>query len=72
VGEADQVVLGVPEVPDDEPHSRNLVRAAHPPPAETLGLGERGLDVGDLDVEGDVAGVAVRVEPVLAPVNVPS
>src|SRR5918994_7711113 len=57
--DADQVPLGVVEEADLGA-VRHLVRTHHPRPAEALGLGERGLDVGNLDVEGDVAVVSLR------------
>jgi hypothetical protein len=53
------VALGIVEEADLDALHR-LVRAHHPRPAEALGLRERRLDVGDLDVEGDVAGIPLR------------
>jgi hypothetical protein len=51
--------FGVAEVGDHRARAGNLVRAHQALPAEALRLGERGLDVGHLDVEGDVPGVAL-------------
>jgi len=42
--------LRVRELAEHEP-GHHLVRAKHPRPAEALGLRERGLDVGDLDLD---------------------
>jgi Anticodon binding domain len=57
--DADQVAFGVGELGDLDTLG-DLLGAHHAGAAETLGLGERGLDVGHLDVEGDVAAVALR------------
>ena len=45
----------------------HLVRAHHARPAEALGLLQRGFDVGNLDVEGDVAAVSLGRGPDAAP-----
>src|SRR5436190_10218301 len=60
--DADNVALGIVEQSDLDP-LRHAFGPHDPRPAEALGLGERRLDVGDLDVEGDVAGVALRSHP---------
>ena len=57
--EADHVALGVREQGDRDPDARNLVGAHHPRAAEALGLLQRLLDVVDLDVERDVALIAL-------------
>src|SRR5579859_7507868 len=57
------MALGVREQPDDDPHAGHLVGSHHLLATEALGLLERGADVVDLDVERDVAGVAVRTGP---------
>src|SRR5205814_3776337 len=44
---------------DRDADARDLVRAHHACAAHALGLGQRRLDVGDLDIEGDVAAVAL-------------
>ncbi len=53
-----QLVLGVGEVADHEVSPRGLVGTHLARPAEALGLLERGLDVGNADVEDHVAVVA--------------
>ena len=50
--------LGVVEEAYLEP-VHDLLGAHHPCPSKALGLRERGLDVGDFYVEGDVARIAV-------------
>src|SRR5438105_938030 len=57
--EPDDVAFGVLELAEREP-AHDRLRAHHALAAEALGLRERGLDVRDLHVEGDVAGVARR------------
>src|SRR4051794_24883376 len=60
--QADQVALRVLELAQlDLVH--DLLRAHDPGPAEALGLGPRGLDVGDLHVEGHVSVVSLRALP---------
>ncbi len=50
--------LGIGELPDHQP-LHHLVGVHHPLAAEALHLRQRGLDVRHLDVERDVAGVAL-------------
>jgi hypothetical protein len=65
--DADDVTLGVGEQSYRDAYLRNLIRTHHPRPAEALRLRQRGFDVGDLDVEGDVAVVALGRAPDAAP-----
>ena len=55
--DADHVAYGVGEVPDGE-FPRRRLGAHQARPAEALGRAERGLDVGNADVEQDPAGTA--------------
>src|SRR5215210_9384799 len=57
--EADHVALGIAELAELD-HVHDLLRAHDPLATEALGLGEGCLDVGNRDVEGDVAFVAGR------------
>ena len=50
-GHTDEVALGVGEVPDREVPSGRCRGAEDPGPAQSLGLGQRRLHVGDPDVE---------------------
>src|SRR6266700_1189039 len=59
---ADGVALGVGELADQD-LGGDLVRAHQALAAEAFRLGECGLDVGDLDVEGDVPGVSLGADP---------
>jgi len=51
--------LGIEALPEHE-RAHDRLRPEHPRPTEALGPGQRRLDVGHLDVERDVAAVALR------------